>query len=459
MATATAKRPMSEGLARNDSRMRGSPLLEPGNIEPENRSVDYGRYYDPGYFTLEVERLWRRQWLLAGREEDLRAVGDRMPVDIGPLSFFIVKTGENDFKAFYNSCLHRGTLLCAKAESADSIRCPFHGWEWHNNGALKRIPGHWDYTDITRANGSLREVQLERWGGFLFINADPAARPLSDALHIIPDHFRDFAPERRFTVAHVRKLVPANWKIVQEAFMEGYHAAVTHPETIPFTSDGHTQYDVWSNGVGHVGRLWAASALANTEAGPEITPLYAAQAFLQSMCDWRYPNDDVPALDPDVDLRAEIAEWHRKTLERIHGRPFPLPDGLMLDSVLYFMFPHCVFFLTEFLPLVFSFTPHPRDPSLSYFEIRMLQPWPENASRSLKTPVVEMGVDDRLVDNKELAFSFVGLILDQDMNNMPLIQRGVRASDPALRHSHLGANQEMIIQYWNRLFDQCLARP
>ena len=238
--------------------------------------------------------------------------------------------------------------------------------------------------------------------------------------------------------------------------MEAYHAAVTHPETIPFNSDAHTQYDVWSNGTGHVARLWAASALPNTEAGPEITPLYAAQAFLQSLSGWRYPDSDIPVLSADADLRAEIASWHRQTLERVYGRAFDLPDALLIDTISYFMFPHCVFFLTEFSPMVFAFTPHSKDPNLSYFEIRMLMPVKEGAPRPPKAPRVEMAIDDRFLDDEALAtvFSLVGLVLDQDTDIMSLIQKGARASDPGLGRSQLAGDQELIVRCWNALLDQ-----
>jgi phenylpropionate dioxygenase-like ring-hydroxylating dioxygenase large terminal subunit len=454
MTTATAKRPMTEGLTSSDARMRGSPMLEPGDAQLAPLQADYRRYHDPKHFAHEVDKLWRRRWLLAGREEDLPAVGDRMPVEFGPLSLFVVRAADDQFKAFYNSCLHRGTTLCAKPGTGRSIRCPFHGWEWSNDGGLMRIPGHWDFPAVTRANAALREVKLERWGGFLFVNADPEARPLAEALHVIPEHFRNFGFENRTTVAHVRKLVAANWKIAQETFMESYHAGVTHPETIPFTSDAHTQYDVWSHGDGHVGRIWAPSGLSNTQAGQDITPLYAAQAFLQSLWSWRYPKDPVPQLNAEADLRAEIAALHREMLQRVYGRPFELPDAVMMDTIVYFAFPNTAFFLTEFSPMVFSFVPHASDPNLSYFEIRLLLPLGEGASTPPRPPRVEMGVDDRFADHTELPFSFIGLVLDQDTEMMSLIQKGVRASDPVIGHSHLGSSQESIIRHWNAVLDQ-----
>jgi hypothetical protein len=76
--------------------------------------------------------------------------------------------------------------------------------------------------------------------------------------------------------------------------------------------------------------------------------------FLSSLSGWRYPDDEVPALRAGSDLRSELASWHRRTLERLYGRPFEMPDALLLDTISYFMFPHCAFFLTEFSPMVCS---------------------------------------------------------------------------------------------------------
>jgi nitrite reductase/ring-hydroxylating ferredoxin subunit len=164
-------RPVARTLWDRDSRPTARSLSEHGNREPDNQQVNYKRYYDEGYFKLELEKLWLKSWLFACREEDIPKIGDRVPLEVGPLSFFIVRSNEDEFHAFYNSCLHRGTALCAKLESSGSIRCPYHGWEWNNDGSLKFIPSHWDFMSMTRANGSLREVKVARWGGFVCINA------------------------------------------------------------------------------------------------------------------------------------------------------------------------------------------------------------------------------------------------------------------------------------------------
>ncbi len=447
------ERPVASVLWERDAMPETVALNARGNTEPNNLQVDYKRYYDPEYFKLELDKLWRKTWLFACREEDIPKVGDRVPFEVGPLSFFVVRSAENEFKAFYNSCLHRGTALCAKLSSASTIRCPFHAWEWNLDGTLKFIPSHWDFTAVTRANGSLREVKLGRWGGFIFINADPAAAPLEDALQVIPEHFRDFAIEKRYTAARFRKLVLANWKIAQEAFMESYHLLGTHPEAVPYNGDSQTQYDIWSSKHGHVGRNATPSAVPSMHAAPEATAHEAAMVYATGMRDWHYPNEKLPTLDPNRDPRVQVAAWHREVMQRAYGRPVSLPDGVMIDSLLYFMFPHCTFWLSEALPFTYQFTPHATDPGKSYFEVRMLLPWPEGQERPPSSPAIEVAPDERLTDRAP-AFHILGYVFDQDMSNMPLIQKGAQAADPARHHTQLGRYQEFLVQYWNHLFDR-----
>ena len=450
------ERPVARVLWDRDSQPQVVALTDRGNYEPDNQHVDYTRYYDEAYFKSELDAVWRKSWLFACREEDIPLVGDRVPFEVGPLSFFIVRCKENQFKAFYNTCLHRGTALCAKLESATTIRCPYHAWEWNNDGSLKFIPSHWDFTTVTRANGSLREVKVERWGGFIFINADPDAAPLAEALQIIPEHFRQFEPERRYTAARFRKLVLANWKIAQEAFMESYHLLGTHPEAVPYNGDSQTQYDLWKGKHGLVGRNATPSAVPSMHAASDATPHKAAEVYMSGMRDWHYPGEPLPQLDPKADPRLQAAAWHREVMQRAYGRAIDLPDAVMIDSLLYFMFPHCTFWLSESLPFTYQFTPHATDPQKSYFEVRMLLPLPEGQPRPPSSPAIEVSPDERVMD-KAPAFNILGYVFDQDMSNMPLIQKGVRAADPKCHHSQLGRYQEFLVQAWNKAFDQCMS--
>jgi phenylpropionate dioxygenase-like ring-hydroxylating dioxygenase large terminal subunit len=452
-----ADRPVAGVLWAQESQPKTAAMLEDGNYEPAHQQVDFTRYYDPAVAKLELEKIFSKTWQIACRDEDIPDVGDRLPVEIGPLSFFVVRTAPDAFKAYYNACLHRGTKLCAKRGNAAEIRCPYHAWEWHNDGGLKRIPSHWDFTAVTPRNGALPEVRLARWGGFIFINADPDAAPLEDFLSVIPEHFKPYNPERRYTKAHFRKLIGANWKIVQEAFQESYHVVGTHPEGLPFNGDSQTQYDIYRSETAHIGRQIVPSAIPSMHAPATATNIEATLASAMLAKGWHYPDFPMMEIDPSRPLRAQLGDWMRAAYADKYKRETTAPDGIMMDSTLYFMFPNFAVWLSELVPFVYRFTPHATDPEMSYFEVRLLMPYPEGEAPPPSSPVVEVGIGESIME-KVPDFNFLALIFDQDMGNMPLVQAGVKAASPARHHTQLGTYQEIIIQHWHEVIDEYLAK-
>lgn len=451
-------RPLTKELWEAESRPTHPSIMQEGSVDPHNKQVDYKRYYDPDYARAEQEKLWLRSWVYACRDEDLPHVGDRMPVRIGPNWFMVVRTAEDSFKAFHNSCLHRGTLLCTHKENAEGFRCPFHAWEWKLDGSLKHIPSHWDFMDVTAKNGKLVEAKLGRWGGFVYINADPDALSFEAALGIVPAHFSDYGMAERHTVGHLRKEVPANWKLVQEAFMESYHVYATHPAVIPFTGDSQSRYDIYSDGVSHVGRQVTPSAVPSMHADADQTRFSATMgqaAFIQM---WHHPEAALPALDPAKgELRQQLAQWFRALEAERLGEDIAMTDAALIDSSLYFLFPNTVFWMCEPIPFFYSFTPHESDPTRSYFEVRMLRRLPVGAQHS---PVerVDIGIDTPIEGQAPL-FGLLQTVFDQDMANLPLVQQGVQSAAKSRAYATLGDYQEFIIQHWNNVLDGIMARP
>lgn len=447
------ERPLTRDLWARDSRAPTVAMRETGNFDPTNVNVDFTRYYDPEFARKEMEELWLKSWLFACREEDLPNVGDRLPFQVGPRSFMIVRSGPDEFKAFFNSCTHRGTRLCDALSTGERIVCPFHAWQWNLDGSLKYIPSHWDFRGVTPAVAKLRQVKLGRWGGFVFINADPNAPPFEDALSVLPSHFADYAMGDRYTAARFRKEVGANWKVVQEAFLESYHVVGTHPEAVPYNGDSQSQYDIWESEAGHIGRQVTPSAIPSMHAEPDASPLEAAAVYAQIMVAWHYPEAKLPELDPSQDLRQQLAEWHRGVQANAYGSRPDQPDAVMIDSTLYFMFPHFTVWLSESVPFVYQFTPHENDPERSYFEVRMMRPVGKDRARPAAAPAILIGSDESIRE-KAPAFGFLAHVFDQDMENMPRVQAGMRAADPQRNYSHLSTYQESLVQHWNKLIDK-----
>ena len=226
----------------SDVMKRDSPMV------PGNTRVPAWVYYAKEWHDLEVERLWKKVWQLACLEEEIPNVGDYHVYDIASLSFLIVRTAPDEIKAYRNSCLHRGRKLrtCAGQE-ARNIRCAFHGWAWNLDGSLKEIPCQWDFPEVEPSEYSLPEALVDTWQGFVFINPDRDAAPLADFLGDIDEHFTHLPFTKRYKAAHVRKLMPMNWKVCQEAFMEAYHTVATHPTLMENLGDANSRYDVYGS--------------------------------------------------------------------------------------------------------------------------------------------------------------------------------------------------------------------
>src|SRR3546814_7486666 len=98
-------------------------------------------------------------------------------------------------------------------------------------------PAREEFPTVTNEAFRLPEAKVALWGGFVFINPDLNAEPLEAYIGDLPTQF-DRAPlEEKVTIAHISKVIPANWKVVNEAFLEAFHVHTTHPRSEEHTSE------------------------------------------------------------------------------------------------------------------------------------------------------------------------------------------------------------------------------
>ena len=163
------------------------PLLASAYDFLGDDDLDAQRYTEAGFAAKEMTKMWAKTWQWACREEHIPEPGDRYVYDIGPYSVIISRDEAGIVHAFRNSCTHRGTRLIGSEGTGfgTGITCPFHGWSWHCDGSLEQIPAKWDFPHVTTETHNLRPVACDAWGGFIFINLDAAAAPLSDQLEVM----------------------------------------------------------------------------------------------------------------------------------------------------------------------------------------------------------------------------------------------------------------------------------
>ena len=403
------------------------------------------RYLSQAYFELEAERLWPRVWQMACREEDIPAVGDATVYEIVGRSFIIVRTAPDSIRGYYNSCPHRGRQLLDAPGHLTELRCPFHGFRWRLTGEVESVPCRWDFAHVPDAELALREVRVECWGGFVFLNMDPGAAPLAEYLGVLPAHFERWKPAQRWKAVHVGKIIACNWKVAQEAFMESYHVIATHPQILEFCADANSRYDLLG---ANVNRNLTAFAAPSPHLGSAADEQRTRAGMLGLL--GRAPDAaDGPA------PRAAIAAKVRAGFARSYGGDWSaVTDAELLDALVYNVFPNFTPWGGAAPSIVYRWRPNGRDVESCLMEVMILKPLPAGGVRPRAVPYRLLGANERWADVAELPI--LGPVIEQDMANMPYVQQGLRSSGTG--RVQLADYAESRIRHFHARLDDFLGR-
>ena len=386
-------------------------LQSPRNFGAADIAV--ARYTTKAWHDLEVAHLWRKVWQFVCREEELPATGDHYRYDIAGLSFLVVRTETGAIKAYPNACLHRGRMLKEFDGHASELRCPFHGFCWHLDGRLKDVPAKWDFPHIDDAQFALPELPVATWGGFVFINPDQQCAPFADYIKDLAEQFQRWDLSKLYKQAHVAKIMPANWKVAQEAFCEAYHVSGTHPQIVKGLGDVNSQVDVWDNCARVITPSLTPSPLLDYR--PSDADIVRAMLDIPEA-------DPVPPLPEGMSPRAWSAALSRETLRADAGALVDeYCDAEMVDNFDYTLFPNFHPW-GAFNRITYRFRPNGNDHRSAIMECIMLAPF-----QGERPPPAEI----RWLNEDEpwsSALGFLGKVFDQDAFNMPKVQIGLEST-------------------------------
>ncbi len=375
--------------------------------------VPAARYTSAAWHDLEVERLWKRVWQMACREEDIPEPGDHIRYDIVGMSFIVLRTQSGGIRCYPNACLHRGRMLKEFDGHASELRCPFHGFCWSLDGKLIDIPARWDFPHVRDEAFSLPEIPVATWSGWVFINPDQDCAPFDDFIRDLAWQFRRWDMSRLYKQAHVAKIMPANWKIVQEAFCEAYHVNGTHPQVLKSLGCVNSQVDVWEN----CARVITPSLTPSPLLDYEVTDADVVRAMLDIP-----EGQPAPELPDGMTPRAWSAAMSRESLRAEAGDLVDLYcDAEMVDNLDYTLFPNFHPW-GAFNRITYRFRPNGNDHRSAIMECMMMAPF--QGERPPPAPVRWLEPDEPW----SAALGFLGRVFDQDAFNMPKVQLGLEAT-------------------------------
>lgn len=204
-------------------------MPSPAFTRHPGRSLDQKYYCDESIFALDMQRIFQRRWLFAGFTCQVKEAGDYFLFRIGSDSLIIVRDRDGAINAFFNTCRHRGSLLCTQdAGRVNSFVCPYHQWAFSTGGDL--IGARLMPPDFDKSEFPLHRARVEVVCGMIYVCLAETPPDFGPAREVLERFIAPHGVERsKVCVVHEYE-VRANWKLLFENNRECYHCAVGHPE-------------------------------------------------------------------------------------------------------------------------------------------------------------------------------------------------------------------------------------
>ncbi|HLJ27970.1 MAG TPA: aromatic ring-hydroxylating dioxygenase subunit alpha [Candidatus Angelobacter sp.] len=202
-------------------------LIQPDVAQAFTLPANY--YFEPSWEAGEKERIFARTWQIVGHETQLPNPGSFFTANLVGEPFLMVRNAAGQIKGFYNICRHRAGPAAQGCGEKKVFRCGYHGWTYSLDGDLLNAPECEGVQDFHYRDFGLTPVRTERWAGLIFVNLDPAARPLIESLGSLPEKAGRFELEKM--QLHQRRIyeMECNWKTYIDNYLEGYHLPSVHP--------------------------------------------------------------------------------------------------------------------------------------------------------------------------------------------------------------------------------------
>lgn len=407
------------------------------------------RYYSPEFMRQEWEHMWTRTWQIGCTLAELPEPGCVVTAQIGRESIILLRDEEQQVRAFYNVCQHRGNrMVQCEHTRVKRLVCNYHSWAYGLNGSLLIAK---DSEDFSRGNPvgklGLKSLRCETFGGLVWFNMDEQANSLRESLGVVAEQLEAYEMERMVRVMHLTGEVNCNWKVIQDNFNESYHVQSLHRELSTHIDDAYqnTEFEIYRNGHSRMkmkGALPAGSGKSKKVQAP----------LDDIMRGWGLDPDDFAGRAGDVRLAMQ-AQKRALGEERGYSQYARLSDDQLSDYHHYTLFPNLSLTMAAEAYQILRPMPHPTDPQKCLFDhwyfVR-----PAHGETEAATPLGMMpmapGPHEVFVHGEQS----LGFVADQDLSVAVAQQKGFHSrgySDAYL------ADQESRVRRYHEVINDYIA--
>ena len=238
---------------------------------PSFEALEPRLYLDADVLAAEQRLIFERTWQLIGHVSELPRPGSYTTGFAGSQPVLVLRDEQHRLRAYRNVCRHRAScLLTGSGQCKGALRCRYHGWTYRFDGSLIGVPEGLQFGErLDKRALGLLPVRVEELSGLLFVNLDPDAAPLADMLGELPRRLE------RYRIAELEPFAPggghqpANWKVVAENYLEGYHIPIAHPGLMRMLDYKHYETEL------HEHYAWIEAPLRPKPSSNRLERMYA----------------------------------------------------------------------------------------------------------------------------------------------------------------------------------------
>ncbi len=210
--------------------------------------VNRATMVDPDVLAREQEAVFDACWLYVGHETELKRPNDFVSRSVGGRPLIFARDSQGSIRVWVNSCPHRGAMLCRESKgNARFLTCFYHGWSFSTGGGLVSVPGEDAYSEGFERPNLAAPARVDSYRGFVFVSFNAGITDLRTYLAGAAEYLDLVADQSEVGMEVLdgshEYSVKANWKLLVENSIDGYHASSTHQRYFEMMLAAHGSLD------------------------------------------------------------------------------------------------------------------------------------------------------------------------------------------------------------------------
>lgn len=204
---------------------------------------------DSAVLMQEQKKIFDRCWLYVGHESELKKPNSFKTRKLAGRPIIFARDAKGEIRVWLNSCPHRGAMICREPEgNARFMTCFYHGWTFNIAGEQVSMPGDQAYGENFERPGLAKPPRLSSYRGFVFASFDPDIVDLETYLAGAKEYIDLIADQSEVGMEVIEGTheysVKANWKLLVENSVDGYHAMSTHQRYFEMVTAARERLDI-----------------------------------------------------------------------------------------------------------------------------------------------------------------------------------------------------------------------